>query len=380
MNRTTISLLLPLMFLSATIHAQKVREQTLQWRIAAELPANLSGQSSIGFAGPVTGIHANRLLVAGGANFPEGMPWNGGKKRYYNQVYVYRSTGEKLVLENMDTLPMNVAYTANCSTGKGIVYAGGENENGISKHTFLVELPEKGRNISFSALPDLPVPVTNASATAIGNRIFLAGGETTAGVSNQFLLLDLDNTEAGWQILPVLPKPVSHAILLQHNASVYLIGGRMKRHNNTSVLYKTVSVFNTNSMEWKEKPALPYALSAGTGVVCHNALFVFGGDKGDAFHRTETLINAIANSRDEKEKAQLTAEKATLQNEHPGFSNEVLAYNIIADTWETAGHIPFPTPVTTTALVWNANFFLPSGEIKAGIRSPFILSAKLMHK
>ncbi|MCM5528296.1 hypothetical protein [Parasegetibacter sp. NRK P23] len=380
MNKIAIILLLPLMIFSAAIHAQKVRKQMLQWRIAAELPPDNSGQVSPGFAGPVTGVHQNRFLVAGGANFPDSMPWNGGKKRYHQQAYVYRWKAGKLLLDYSGILPQPVAYAANCVTAKGIVYAGGENEQGISKKVFLVTLQEKEHGVGYMPLPDLPVAVTNASAIAIGSSVYLAGGETANGVSDQFLLLDLDNTDAGWQVMPVLPAPVSHSILLKHNANVYLIGGRMKRPNDTSVFYSKVAAFDTNTRAWKEKANLPYALSAGTGIVHHDKIFIFGGDKGITFHKTETLINAIANSKDENEKARMTEEKAVLQNRHPGFSNEVLVYDLVTDKWDTAGFIPFPAPVTTTALTWNGYFFLPSGEIKAGVRSPFILSAKPLRK
>ena len=45
-----------------------------------------------GFAGVYSGIvkegSEEFLVVAGGANFPEGRPWEDGKKVYYDTVYV----------------------------------------------------------------------------------------------------------------------------------------------------------------------------------------------------------------------------------------------------------------------------------------------------
>jgi len=55
------------------------------WRSAGELPAN-----SKGLAGPVTGVCNGKLIVAGGSNFPDSMPWLGGKKKYYSNGYVFR--------------------------------------------------------------------------------------------------------------------------------------------------------------------------------------------------------------------------------------------------------------------------------------------------
>ena len=74
--------LLFLMFFTANISAQKKQELKLQWTVAAELPVTANGEPALGFAGMVAGVHNNKLIIAGGANFPEAMPWNGGKKKY----------------------------------------------------------------------------------------------------------------------------------------------------------------------------------------------------------------------------------------------------------------------------------------------------------
>jgi len=37
-----------------------------------------------GMAGIIAGAHGGVLIAAGGANFPDKMPWDGGKKIYYD--------------------------------------------------------------------------------------------------------------------------------------------------------------------------------------------------------------------------------------------------------------------------------------------------------
>jgi N-acetylneuraminic acid mutarotase len=58
----------------------------------------------------------------------------------------------------------------------------------------------------------------------------------------------------------------------------------------------------------------------------------------------------------------------------------VLAYDIASNTWQSIGNIPYATAVTTTAVEWKDCFILPSGEIKAGVRSPHILAVKIKKK
>ncbi|MEJ8818681.1 Kelch repeat-containing protein [Lacibacter sp. H407] len=374
MNRLHISLSLSLMFFTAAIYAQKKQELKLQWTVAAELPVTGNGQTALGFAGMVAGVYSNKLIIAGGANFPDAMPWNGGKKKYYDDVYVYAKKGNRFVLQQQTKLSFSIAYAASYTTAKGIVFAGGENENGLSKNVYLFTINKA--TVTTASLPDLPFAVTNASITAIDNKVYLAGGETAKEASNQFLVLDLNNTAGGWKQLPQLPKSVSHTVLLVKGNDLFLIGGRKKNNNGISDLYSSVFEFNIQTSQWTEKQQLPYALSAGTGAVYQNKILLFGGDKGATFHRTEELIAAINNSKDENEKQLLTEGKAKLQAAHPGFSKEMLAYDIANNIWQVIGTTPYETPVTTTAVQWNDCFIIPSGETKAGVRSPLILSVK----
>jgi N-acetylneuraminic acid mutarotase len=55
----------------------------------------------------------------------------------------------------------------------------------------------------------------------------------------------------------------------------------------------------------------------------------------------------------------------------------MLRYDIRQNQWMQAGILPFATPVTTLAHIHQDRIYLPSGEIRAGVRSPFIRIAKM---
>ncbi|MFC0773425.1 hypothetical protein ACFEL9_10835 [Terrimonas sp. R1] len=358
----------------------------MQWKIAAQLPA-LNGQpKSLGFAGPVAGVHGNILVIGGGANFPDAMPWSGGKKKYYDDVFVYVKNKKTISLyKKIFRLPSSIAYSANCSTPQGIVYAGGENEKGISNKVLLLQWDGIKETIVSKYLPDLPVALTNAAAAFHNNTVYIAGGETIGATSDQFYCLDMKSMAAGWKLLPAIPKPVSHAVLIAQSnadhASIYLVGGRKKNTNGISDLYSLVFKFDILKCQWEEKRSLPYALSAGTGIAAGlNNILIFGGDKGETFHKTEDLIAAINSEKDETKKTELIQQKNKLQSSHPGFSKEILMYNIESDEWTVVDCIPFDSPVTTSAVIWENKVIIPSGEIKAGVRTPQILSANLYPK
>lgn len=362
---------------------EKLHAQTdpviFNWEIAGSLPSPLQNQEALGVAGPVTGVNQNRLIVAGGANFPQGMPWQGGKKFYAKQVYIFSRVQNHLaLLTDTFNLPESIAYTANCVTSKGIFYAGGENENGISDKAYLLSWDTSKKTLTIQALPALPFPVTNAAATVCNDFVYMVGGENKEKVSAQCWALDLNKPDAGWKILTPVPKPVSNTVLVsvaaQNSDRLFLLGGRCKTDTGISTFYSSVFEYDIAQNQWHEKSPLPYALSAGTGVQLNaTTLVLFGGDRGTTFHQVETALVAMTKTNDPAEKEKITQHKNDLLIHHPGFSKEILLYNIKTGQCQSMGNMPYAAPATTTAFWWGNAVLLPCGEIKAGVRTPFIL-------
>src|SRR5690349_9763353 len=158
MNRLTGTLLFICMLFNAEISAQENLVHSVDWKIAAKIPATPEQQKSLGFAGSVVGIIEDMLIVAGGANFPNGMPWQGGKKKYYDDVFVYKLNGNKIkLLRKPVKLPSKIAYAASCSISNGIVYAGGETDDGISNTVILAKWNKTTSSLTFQELPKLPI-------------------------------------------------------------------------------------------------------------------------------------------------------------------------------------------------------------------------------
>ncbi|MFD2525751.1 hypothetical protein ACFSQD_08055 [Flavihumibacter stibioxidans] len=372
-----------IMLLNISCSDQQSPLLSFHWKQAAELPIMKEGHRSIGFAGPVAGLHHDKLIFAGGANFPKGMPWLGGEKKYYDDIYVFdKNNNNDIVHYGSFKLPSAIAYAAVCTTPFGVLYAGGENEHGISDKVYLLQWDITTDAAVTMELPSLPTAVTNAAATLSGNTIYIAGGEMPSGPSSQFLSLDLDEPAAGWKQLPAIPRAVSHTVLnsIDHNGRrlIFLAGGRSRQADGISELYRSLYEFDLRKNQWTEKKSLPYPLSAGTGLaIDSDHLVLFGGDKGEVFHQVEELIVAIGKEKDETKKMQLNNQKMNVQSNHPGFSREVLMYSVKSDEWSKIDSILFDSPVTTTAIKWDDVIIIPSGEIRAGVRSPFILSAKI---
>lgn len=374
--------ILNIMLFATPVLAQKKTDLNLHWEIASQLPADSGQMISLGVAGPVTGLCENRLLVAGGANFPDGMPWEGGAKKYHDRLFIYLQKRQKLILTGTTgKLPEPVAYAANCTLPEGLLYAGGENGKGVTDKVWLIR-SDKKEKLSFTALPSLPVAVSNAAITLQDHTVYLAGGENNQQAFAQLLSLNLENIEAGWKKLADIPQPVSHAVFtaLDNNGKpmLYLAGGRRKNSNGISTIYNNLWVYDINTNQWEEKASLPYSLCAGTGIQQDkHRILLFGGDKGIVFNKAEALIAAIAKESDPEKKKALTTEKNYLQANHPGFSREIHLYDSEENEWTILAQLPYETPVTTTAVKGKFGILIPSGEIKAGVRTPGILKLKI---
>ncbi len=353
-----------------------------QWTSSSAFSQAATAPLKKGIAGPITGILNGKLLVAGGNNFPDSMPWLGGSKRYYDRIFLLREQDGDLVAKEADgRLPVNLSYAAVCSIEKGVFVAGGENDQGPTAIVFL--LTEDGQNQSKTIpLTSLPFALTNAQAAAIGDKVYVAGGENSSGTSTAFFCLNLADPFPAWRRLPDLPLALSHMVFIAvgnpEKPALALIGGRTKTPTGISKLHRSHFQFDPSSELWIKKSSLPYALTAGTGIALDEGnMLMFGGDPGTVFSQVEKKQVAIKEAVDVEKKRLLETEKAQLQRGHPGFSTVVLLYESKKDRWSVAGSLPAPSPVTTTAVQWKNKVYLPCGEIRPGVRTTAILSVTL---
>src|SRR6185312_16932360 len=137
MTRLFVPFIVITMLLTSELSAQTAIN--ISWKKIAVVPSLEKNQKSLGLAGAINGVNNNVLIVAGGSNFPNGLPWEGWKKTYYNSIFILQKKEDQYCWNDKvkPVLPEPIAYCGNTSTPSGIVYVGGENENGISNKCFL---------------------------------------------------------------------------------------------------------------------------------------------------------------------------------------------------------------------------------------------------
>jgi len=359
------------------------------WNSNSEIPAKKGQSFQPGLAGAIIGISNNNLIIAGGANFKGGLPWKGGKKSYENTVYVaQKDKNNKLIwIQSADTLSSPLAYAANVAYKNGFISVGGENANGPVASVYYWTWDDHAKKILKNEFPTLPYPITNASAAIFNNQLYVIGGENLNEAFANVWFLNLDDKEKAWQEGPLLPKPISHSVAvvqsnLTDNDHLYVIGGRAKQPNGISLLYNQVLQIDSNNNRWIEKSKIGdgkstlSAWSATTAITKGDYIFVMGGDDGEIFHQIESFATQAKDAKSQEERNSSLEKQYKLAEEHPGFSKNVYRYHTKKDEWTKINPLPY-APVTTTAVLWEDEIVIPSGEVHPGIRTPKILRANL---
>ncbi len=315
----------------------------MTWKSLAPLP------DREGFASPFVGVAGGALLVAGGANFPEKRPWEGGTKIWSDRVYAL-ATPEGSWVE-AGRLPRANAYGVAVSTSAGIICAGG----GDAKENFrdVGLMTWDGRTLGRRALPPLPRACAFGSGALVGNIFYLAGGiekpDATTALAT-FWALDVTKPEAGWRELPVWPGAERMLAVAGATADTfYLFGGVALSAGTDGKVQRKIlrDAYAYHAVQgWTKLADLPRAATAAPSpapLTADGKLLVISGDDGLRAHLTGP--------------------------DHPGFPSDVWAYDPKTKAWSAAGDAPI-SRATVPTVAWRGGWIIASGERKPGYRSP----------
>ncbi len=337
-----------------------------------------------GFAGPFAGMVGEDLIVAGGANFPEAPPWEGGSKVWHDGIYVLPAGAGEWQVSKV-RLPQALAYGVSISLPQrgSIVFLGGSDQENAPT-TSAMELRRGGSGLEFVNLPELPIPLAESSGVALNNVLYLFSGRSNEGTAKKAYRLVLDAADPFWEELPwpAGARGRMHSVAGVRDGKVYLIAGRDTMSNEPMEhpgdrmephgldFLRDAYRLDPSTMEWTRLADLPHGLSAApaTAVAAGSShLLVLGGVNVE-FLKQQLAARPELNGQG---------------NEHPGFPRTVWAYHTITDTWMAADRIPeeLAAPVTVpVVMTGDRSFVVPSGEIKPGVRTVQVAAGEVKAK
>lgn len=339
-----------------SLFADKTMEK-IEWDNSLVLPDE-EGKSNLGVAGAFSGCIGDYLIVAGGSNFPDKMPWEGGHKMWYDLVYVLNTAQpDSGWVSYPDALPRPLAYGSSIELPEGILCIGGCDSRQCYRDVFLLRFVEEKIDVD-TDWPDLPVPLANATASLLDHKVYIAGGQSSMKeeeAGGYFFVLDLDDLQKGWSELPTWPgEPRGYAVSAVQSDGFdncfYLFSGRNYRKDGYVKVLTDGYVYNPRLDTWgKLEPEFPVMAGTAFAIGTNHILFLGG------------VPQLIPGSMD-----------------HPGFDNTVRLYHTVTQTLLEKEVSPYPIAVTTHIMRKGNAFYIGSGEIKPGIRTPHLLKGEIV--
>lgn len=352
MRNVVVALLLAV---SVTAMAQKIG-------IVNAFPATEKGYEK-GVSACYAGWIGDRLLIAGGCNFPDTPAADGGKKVYYRGIYMASPRDWQWTQVGM--LPEGSAYGASVQMGNAIILIGGNNQQHGIRNVYRIS--RKGNGLQTDTLPSLPHTIDNMAATAVGNTIYIIGGNVDGKPSAA--VFRLRHNASQWESVGSVPgKPRVQPVCASAKGKIYIFGGFYANGEQSEVAVDGWC-YDTRRGEWsalegpKAEDGKPLTLSGATATAIGSRIYCTGGVNHDIF------LDAISG------KYQLTpqAEYQRHAAEWYKFNDRLLVYDTQRSSW---------SPITTrnaalaragaTPTARKGRLYLVGGELKPGIRMPMV--------
>ncbi|MCR5130832.1 MAG: sodium/solute symporter [Prevotella sp.] len=341
------------------------------------------GDSLQGVAAPFAGQIGNKLIVAGGCNFPEVPAAKGGAKRFYSDVYTLDISQDKNQWEKIGDLPATLAYGASVQVPEGIVCIGGTADGKSSSSSVMLLNLSNGR-AKVSELDSLPVGLDQHAAAYANGIIYVAGGQTNGKLNTTVYAYDMVKKQ--WSTFAELDdehpwysglQPCMAVQNGSNGSELLVMGGfnaETKTCSNAGISWN-LKTKATHAIELYKGFARNLSVSVGPDPIKMydaNQYFALVGASTLPCGANNILVFGGVNKK--------TFETA-LQNldpdylNHPAewynFNDSLLVYNTITGAWSTtfADH----RLARAGAAIVKGNeantYYIINGELKPGVRS-----------
>ncbi len=146
------------------------------------------------------------------------------------------ATSDGIRFRTVAELPVGVRYPAVAALGNSIFVFGGELAGSVSSAVQQIDV----RTGSARVIGQLPSPRTEAAATTLGGSIYIVGGLAGGAASSD--MFRFDPRTAQFSFDGRLPAAISESAIVAIGASIYLLGGETPRvSSNVTVLDPTTT-------------------------------------------------------------------------------------------------------------------------------------------
>ena len=345
------------------------------------LQDNLAKGVSATFAALIEG----KLIVGGGANFPDKLGFEGGSKAFYDEILLYDDVAEEWNL--IGHLPSPSAYGVSVPLSDGALWIGGNNAKESLNSTYHISLTPNNEVI-IKPFVSLPAIMDNFAGCSIGDMVFVAGGIVNGQPSNSVYCINT-KTDTEWTKLPGFPgiarvQPVLTSIEQNGAIYLYLMGGFFGGDSNLKPAMATdILSYDASSEEWTKvgeqndsETNEVFSLGGATAMTFENRyILCLGGVNHEIFldaittqynigYDSELTVNVKRDRNLEFSKFYMTQ-----LVDYYKFNSKCRVYDTQTRKWSVIDNTTDAARAGAT-LVFDANqFYAVQGELKPGVRS-----------
>ena len=335
-----------------------------------------------GLSAAFGGTLPDAVVVAGGCNFPDIPAASGGKKVYYDRIYVLRNPERKNAgWELAGCLPVAVANGASVTLSEGIVCIGGCNHEKALNAVWLLNWNAGHSGVVVKSLAALPVAMDNLTAATDGKRIYIAGGNVDGMPEKRCFMLDGIEAKE-WLELPVYPGPIR----LQPSSGVvdrkfYLLGGFQPVVGDQECIVATDGLaYDPEAGKWSvigdimpEGGKEARSLVGAASLVLDGRMLVFQGGVDRAVFKSAVDNPLLQRTAAEAgQLVRLKHERHMYMRHEPGwykFSRRLLVFCPEEGIWSACGDWEEIARAGAVMVLYKKNLVVVNGEIKPGVRS-----------
>ncbi len=314
-----------------------------------------------GLAGVYAGTSNGTLLVAGGANFPNGKPWEGGQKVWHDALFALQRPSDSW--KSIGRLPRAAAYGVSCTYQDKVICVAGCDATRHLRDAFCFQVDNQ--QLTLTDLPDLPVPTAYACGALVGQTLYVAGGQESPDALTTLHAawsLDLAAENPSWISIEVWPgRGRMLAIAANSDDAFWLIGGvdlQLNAAGRSERVYLDDAYCYRPGEGWTAIAKLPHPIAASPSPapVKDGKILIIGGDDGAQVGHDPRI--------------------------HRGFNQQILTYDPTTQRWSEQGRVTEPT-VTVPCVSWShtelneSTWLVTSGEVRPGVRSPRVRTVEI---
>lgn len=335
------------MFLSASCGLTP----NIVWREVAQV-ASGDARYDKGVSAMYAGVAGDALVIAGGANFPDTPAADGGKKAFYDNIYMYDGSGWQCA----GVMPSPAAYGVSFSCREGLVVAGGANESGALRDVYMIKIVDNTAVISSCA--ELPHAVEQAAGAATDGRLYLFGGIADGVPSAALYVLDTESDGAQWRELSAAPEPLVQPVMAASGGRLYVWGGF---DSMTKQVSGNGYCYDIQSDKWSAIASHPDGgtfTGASAVTLADGRILCAGGVDREIF--TAALQMPAAQTRD----------YLSQPAEAYRFQRRLHIFNPTTGGWSSAGEAECAARAGASIVAFGGGVWILGGELKPGVRTP----------